>query len=172
MDKKCSKCGELKPITDYSKCSGNKSGKHTYCKSCATKNARDWYSKNKSNPEVAERLKKNWQQRAAAIQIFVENLKAKYGCCVCGEKDGCCLDFHHLLGKEDNVSELVRRKSLKRLAEEMNKCIILCANCHRKLHANRIVLDSLDTVKIAYAEVVSGVHSNNAFTTGVRKTFC
>lgn len=53
------------------------------------------------------------------------------GCAHCGIKDHRVLDWAHLPGtiKTMNVSRLVSSKS--RMVEEMEKCIVLCANCHR-----------------------------------------
>ena len=38
--------------------------------------------------------------------------------------------------KEIEVSMLVRKCSKQKLFDEINKCIVLCANCHRDLHYN------------------------------------
>lgn len=57
------------------------------------------------------------------------------GCLNCGETDIACLDFHHTdpSKKDMGMNELLKQKSEKYL-EELKKCIILCSNCHRKLH--------------------------------------
>ena len=62
------------------------------------------------------------------------------GCCVCGEKDPCCLDFHHLGDKSFNVGNC-NDVTVDTLLKEVSKCIVLCANCHRKLHAGKITLE-------------------------------
>jgi hypothetical protein len=62
------------------------------------------------------------------------------GCAICGEKEPCCLDFHHLRDKEFVVSAGVD-VSKERLFDEIDKCVVLCANCHRKLHAGIISLE-------------------------------
>lgn len=52
----------------------------------------------------------------------------------CGEDDIVCLEFHHLdpsKKKFDICAGL--RKSYKSLYEEVQKCILICTNCHRKL---------------------------------------
>ncbi|QGZ16283.1 putative HNH endonuclease [Erwinia phage Hena1] len=51
------------------------------------------------------------------------------------------MDLHHLdeETKDANVSDLMRRGT-KKLIAEMNKCVVLCANCHRKVHAGILVL--------------------------------
>jgi len=64
--------------------------------------------------------------------------KVSLRCSSCEEKDPVCLLYHHL-DKDDKVStiwELVENESItiEELQEEMSKCIVLCWNCHMKLH--------------------------------------
>lgn len=63
-------------------------------------------------------------------------------CVICGEKDVACLDFHHIKDKYDQVSHM-QTHSLNKINQEINKCIVLCANCHRKLHYYNLTLDQL-----------------------------
>lgn len=69
-------------------------------------------------------------------QALVNSLKK---CCAqCGEPDQSCLDFHHLdpTSKHDTVANLIYgQASNDMILTEIEKCIVLCANCHRKLHA-------------------------------------
>ena len=58
------------------------------------------------------------------------------GCIVCGEKDPACLDFHHLHDKSFNIGNKCRDRSVDSIKNEVDKCVVLCANCHRKLHHN------------------------------------
>lgn len=84
--------------------------------------------------------KRAWTQKQRMIrQDFADQFK-KDGCLICGEKDPCCLQFHHLNPKEKSieVSKLVNQKApITRIAEEIEKCVVLCANCHAKFHAGR-----------------------------------
>jgi hypothetical protein len=75
------------------------------------------------------------RQRAAAREV-VEQAKGP-GCSVCGERDPVCLDFHHVSGSKDfSLGDVMRgRYSVERIKAELRKCIVVCANCHRKLHA-------------------------------------
>jgi hypothetical protein len=59
------------------------------------------------------------------------------GCVACGENHPACLDFHHTDpgNKEFNVAWALRHRSTEAVVREAKKCIVLCANCHRKLHA-------------------------------------
>jgi hypothetical protein len=70
------------------------------------------------------------------LKAWLLAYKNKYPC-KCGEGDPACLDFHHVDGKKEiNVSLVTKRAwSIERLKAEVAKCVILCANCHRKEHA-------------------------------------
>ena len=73
--------------------------------------------------------------RAQKMQTYIDNEKAK-GCTQCGIKDIRCLEFHHVSNdKEANIAEL-RTGSFgwQRLKDEIAKCIVICANCHRIFH--------------------------------------
>ena len=55
----------------------------------------------------------------------------------CGEKRSYLLDFHHLdpTQKDSTVARLTSSSSSKqRIQDEIDKCIVLCANCHREFH--------------------------------------
>jgi len=62
--------------------------------------------------------------------------KSTIGCITCGEKNPVCLDFHHLdeTTKLYDVPAMANYGDQKRL-EEVVKCVVVCANCHRKTHA-------------------------------------
>src|ERR1700722_6851106 len=63
---------------------------------------------------------------------FVARVKRRFGCSQCRMKNPLCLDFHHLRDKTANVANAVSRGwARERLKEEIRKCQILCANCHR-----------------------------------------
>ena len=92
---------------------------------------RRWYLKNKK--EVAK------YQRgyiARKHQRFLE-WKSKQKCSRCPENHPSCLEFHHRdpSKKDFNISQGWRLNySWDRLMLEIEKCEILCANCHRKIH--------------------------------------
>lgn len=91
---------------------------------------------------VARRL----QARRELTEWFFA-LKSTLACKRCGENDPGCLDFHHR--DPDAKSDALGRAiwlngwSKERVLKEIDKCTVLCANCHRKLHAGRFSLDDL-----------------------------
>ena len=61
-------------------------------------------------------------------------------CQICGY-NRCieALEFHHkeASGKDFSISEKGYTRSWSKVTQELDKCMILCANCHRELHAQR-----------------------------------
>lgn len=96
---------------------------------------RKYYYKNKLSHY--ERNKKTNEK----IKLFFKNYKENLKCSFCEENEPCCLDFHHLNPKEKefNVSILTIYGSIKKLKNELKKCIPVCSNCHRKIHAGIII---------------------------------
>lgn len=92
---------------------------------------RNWY-KTKGKQSRLDANKK-WEDKK---REEFKKIKASLKCEKCGETHIACLEFHHLEPnkKEGNVGQLAIRSSTKKLLEEIAKCTILCANCHRKEH--------------------------------------
>src|SRR5258708_29273690 len=68
---------------------------------------------------------------------YIREYKRTHLCSICGESEPCCLDFHHTdqSQKSDVLGRMAHRgRGLKFIIEEIAKCEILCANCHRKFH--------------------------------------
>lgn len=128
MDTKiCSICGLEKPLEEFVKNKTKKSGYASHCKNCHKIICHNYYIKNQD----IIRLKKNKYKEY--IKKYILEKKSN-GCYICGEKDPICLDFHHLKNKEYNISDLIKSQCLNKIKTELKKCIVLCANCHRKVH--------------------------------------
>lgn len=75
--------------------------------------------------------------RRLEAKKWFEEYKSTLSCTVCGENHIACLDFHHInkTEKEKSISQAVSHGWPKdKILEEINKCKVLCSNCHRKLH--------------------------------------
>jgi len=73
-------------------------------------------------------------QRVARNQLFIVRY-LRNNSCPCGEGDIRCLEFDHLdpSDKSANINRLVADGlSIERIKEEIEKCRVLCANCHAK----------------------------------------
>jgi len=76
------------------------------------------------------------RKRRKEYREWFRELRSTLSCKECEENHPATLDFHHPdNNKEANVSRLVRSLyPKKRILAEIAKCIVLCANCHRKIH--------------------------------------
>jgi hypothetical protein len=126
--KRCYVCKELKELSHFAKDRTRPDGLTNRCRPCDAKKAE-------------ARLKRV----RGPIWDLVGQCKES-GCIKCGEKDPCTLDFHHLRDKHFNISQALRviknpsTFSIADVEEEIKKCVVLCANCHRKLHSARFLL--------------------------------
>ena len=84
-----------------------------------------------------DKAKINDKTRIDKNKNFVFRYKRRYGCQDCGIKNPIVLDFHHFKDKINNVATLIRNYGLFKLKDEIRKCILLCANCHRIHHYNK-----------------------------------
>ena len=112
--KKCSKCGKELPLTEfYSRGNGKL---RSECKECHKKHVKEKYQERKNS---------------------VEEIKSTIGCAKCGEKRPYTLDFHHLDPniKDATVARMTSNQNrIEDIQREIDKCIVLCSNCHREFH--------------------------------------
>ena len=130
--KECSKCNEEKAEDQFYKRSQSSDGLQAQCKVCA----HGYYA----SPGTMQKYKDRAKKRAHSNAKLLVELKQKLMCLICGEDESCCLDFHHLdpSMKSGSVSEMIGRQSWLKIIKEIEKCICICSNCHRKIHANVI----------------------------------
>jgi hypothetical protein len=84
-----------------------------------------------------EAIRSQRLERGRALTLFVQEQKVGKECARCGIKDSRVLDFHHLDPEQKELglgSVASRRPSKQRILDEIAKCELLCANCHRILH--------------------------------------
>lgn len=93
--------------------------------------SRRWYEKNAAAHKAgAARNKKKARERWTLY-------KSTLACVVCGENRPSTFDFHHVKRDPGNVKIhrlLGDGRFKKALQEAVEKCVVLCANCHRACH--------------------------------------
>jgi len=138
--KQCRKCLAFLPRSEFHRDRGRPDGLFLWCKSCAKKASADrWANVPKQrliHAEADNRWRRKTVQRTRLIKTFV-------GCAFCNERAGVCLDFHHIdpKTKEITIGSDKRGVSWERVNEEILKCVVLCANCHRKVHAGMLAVN-------------------------------
>lgn len=116
-EKLCKHCNTVKSIDNFFVRSDRKHNSvYPWCKSC-------------NNKQVLLRQKKN--------KLDCLNYKNNI-CCICGyNKCQDSMDFHHMnpLKKDFNISKVKCVKLNNKIKKELDKCILVCSNCHREIHA-------------------------------------
>lgn len=79
------------------------------------------------------------KQKERAISRKYELVESKGGKCeICGyDKNYAAFDFHHINPKEKSFkldSRVISNTNIIKLKKEVEKCMLLCANCHREIH--------------------------------------
>lgn len=137
MKKVCNLCGIEKPISEFRSrvySSGN-IGYHSMCNDCDVDYKRQHYLNNKD--KYLKKAKRNSKKYKYENVRFVVEYLQNAGCFMCGISDPVVLEFHHrdASTKEHNLSNMYLSYSLEKVKKEIEKCDVICSNCHRRLHA-------------------------------------
>lgn len=147
---RCMKCGGLTTIARA------KSIRTTHCKNCvkhiclncgkqfAILNAQGKKTTRKFCFECLPESTLKQKGRTAYNALYRNYVKRmvidRYGnkCTACGyDKCFYALDFHHLDPSEKEYAPsciMISNKHIEEIFKELDKCILLCSNCHRELH--------------------------------------
>jgi hypothetical protein len=129
--KTCPKCGVEKPVNDFPMRSSFEPRPNAYCYPCQREYNRQHYRVNASKHN-SRRYANQLRYKRRNRDLMRKLLETKR-CVDCGESDPVVLEFDHVRGKKlHEISNILHRLSWKRICEEMAKCEIRCANCHRK----------------------------------------
>lgn len=96
----------------------------------------DWHLKNKNKDARRESLRKSKKVLIERNKALILESRSR-GCQVCGyNKCQEALEFHHSdpNTKDLKISDALKQWGTDKLKEEINKCIVLCCNCHREAH--------------------------------------
>ena len=124
--------GALLPAARFSRNRTRYDGLTAHCKDCRKAIDRRTYEKDPAAHMVRVRA---WKQRAMAkTRRRLLAYLADHPCAHCGERDPVVLEFHHRAsGKLAAVAVLLKDVApWSRIAAEIEKCTVLCANCHRR----------------------------------------
>ena len=107
-------------------------------RTCKIHGLTSFYMSNETPPRY--RCKKCRTDAVQKRRNKVKELALEYKgskCSICGyDKCKGALEFHHLSGndKEFGISSKGYTRSWKAIREELDKCILVCSNCHREIH--------------------------------------
>jgi hypothetical protein len=134
--KRCPKCGQLLAIEHFAS-RGNDKGKTSYCRACQSQYGKAHYRRNAALHNRRRYLNQK-QYRKRNAELLRRYLLAR-ACIDCGETDVRVLEFDHVRGRKvDNIGTMCAHGcGWQRIAAEIAKCEIRCANCHRRRTAGQ-----------------------------------
>jgi hypothetical protein len=131
--KQCRLCKVFKPLAQFpSKHKKMGAPRRTYCYECQREYCRQHYRDNKEAYNARRNARQRNMRRLNRLRVL-QYLRDK--CCIdCGESDVRVLEFDHVAGvKTANISDICRQAvAWRRVEAELAKCVVRCANCHRR----------------------------------------
>jgi hypothetical protein len=127
----CRVCGDTKLLIEFPYRSLRRQTRQWICLLCQRDYTKEWYARNRKRQIAMARERS--RHATAELKTRVREYLLAHPCVDCGEPDPGVLDFDHLRNKKANVSTLVQSGiSWESLADEIAKCEVRCANCHRR----------------------------------------
>lgn len=128
--KVCTHCSVEKSFTEFYKNKQSSDGVLTICKPCSNKKRKQAWNKEKKLHVNQYAYNRRLERKLWAIEYLG-------GCCSkCDIKyPHYVYDFHHIdpTTKETGIANLLLL-TFEKLKIELDKCNLLCANCHREEH--------------------------------------
>jgi hypothetical protein len=153
----CSICKNTKPILEFGKHSKYKSGYRNQCKLC--------HNKRNNLSAATERTKRRRANVRQRNRRFIYGYLQDKFCKDCGDARWQVLEFDHINpeDKKYEISQMVSSShSIKTIQEEIDKCEIRCANCHKlktmsqlDLYKNEWEINSLIDYEVTHPKGLS-----------------
>ena len=129
--RKCSKCGLMLPVSDFQIRDREKGTYRNICSACRRAYNKSYYGEHAEKYKASRRQNQPRYRQERRERLF-DYLRGK-ACVDCGEPDPILLEFDHVKGqKVSDIGTMISHYSWSRILEELEKCEIRCANCHRR----------------------------------------
>jgi hypothetical protein len=139
--RECCWCYWLKPLSEFAFHSSAKKTLSSHCRTCHARYRRKHYLENRDryfSQANAQTLRKT-QDKLRRLRDYLLG----HPCVDCGTTDIATLDFDHVdpATKVMEIGRMIRRRNWSANLREMAKCVVRCANCHRRRTlAQRVVV--------------------------------
>ena len=118
-------CGRRKPLDEFHR--DTRHGHQARCKLCRREYDRAYQARN------AEKRRRQAKERRKRLVALNHTMKASMSCADCGGSfHPAAMEWDHLPGEEklDDISTLARTGKTRQFHRELEKCELVCANCH------------------------------------------
>jgi transcription elongation factor Elf1 len=136
--KTCTTCRIPKAPDEFNRNRVRKDGLQNICRACSSQRSQLYYQTRPDQHRQATRQRRALKRKS--VKQKIDDIKQRLGCRRCGENDIVCLEFHHIdpAGKDFDIAQAMTYEwPWETVLAEIRKCVCLCANCHRKAHAER-----------------------------------
>ena len=128
----CRVCLQDKPTSEFAFRNKSKGTRAGECKTCHNRYGKAWYQRNRAKQMAYVNARR--RRLSEQIRLFLLDYLKSHPCRVCGIDNPVVLEFHHKNPQEKkyNIAHLIHRGcTLEVVKKEVEKCDVLCANCHR-----------------------------------------
>ena len=127
LTKQCSKCRLFKPVDEFNFRHRDRGVRHGYCRECGKELTRSHYRRKKRSY-----LTRNLRAYAERGQLVLDAKSRP--CADCGvHYPYYVMDFDHRDGRlKEFLLNSVHRVTKRAILREIEKCDVVCANCHRE----------------------------------------
>lgn len=150
--RECSSCYRLQPLSAFAYRSVSERTLNGHCRSCHAAYRRQHYLTNRADyfrRAIAQTVRKRDEARHRLWDYL-----SRHPCIDCGETSIATLDLDHVdpTSKVTEVAQMVGRRNWNAIQDEIAKCVVRCANCHRR----RTIIQRIDA-RLHRSPVQSGL---------------
>lgn len=137
MTRTCTKCEKEKPVEEFSFRNKKKGTRRYRCKLCLKQYNKQHYEDNKK--VYIDRARNRNSEVSTQNKIKILDYLSSHPCVDCGESDPVVLEFDHINRSEKHIEVAsMRSYSWESVEKEIHKCVVRCANCHRRRTAKQL----------------------------------
>ena len=125
----------MKPLDEFAWRRTKKKQRDNLCRVCRAAYKQRHYAANRGR--YVEQARRRKQELARARMGFLLDYFKDHPCADCGETDAVVLEFDHLRDKRFNIGAALPYRNWQSILDEIEKCEVVCANCHRRRTAQR-----------------------------------
>jgi len=132
---RCSRCRECKPVNEFAWRRKKRGQRDSYCRPCRAAYKQEHYAANRQRyiDKAGRRKRRLAEQNVLNLFQYFRS----HPCADCGERDPLVLECDHLDVKSFAIAQAMRDRTWPAIELEIEKCEIVCANCHRRRTARR-----------------------------------
>jgi hypothetical protein len=133
--RRCGRCGEEKSPDEFAWRRKALGQRDNYCRSCRTAYKHEHYARNKQR--YIDSARRRTERIVIERTVYLVSFFREHPCVDCGEGDPIVLEFDHLREKRVGIGKGMRERPWKDVLAEIEKCDVVCANCHRRRTSHR-----------------------------------